>query len=47
MKNILLISLIIILFSGCSTLQIDVDYDDKYMFDDETKHAIVHHTRER
>lgn len=37
--------LMALFFVGCSTLEVDVDYDTAYNFDGKTKYAIVHSNR--
>jgi len=46
MKNILVIISLVFLFSGCSALKVDVDYDSSYNFNNKTKYAIVHNAKE-
>jgi len=44
LKIIFFISLL--LFSGCSTLKVSVDYDPEYSFEGKTDYAVVHSNRE-
>ncbi len=46
MKVITLIVSMVFLFSACSTLQVDTDFDSKYNFKDKTKYTIVHNAKE-
>lgn len=46
MKKLFLIGTIFLLFSGCSTLDTEVDYDTAYEFKDQTHYSIVHSDRE-
>jgi len=45
-KQILSILTMLFLFSGCSTLKVDVDYDSSYNFNNKTKYAVVHSLKE-
>ena len=45
-KQILSLIAIVILFTGCSTLKVDVDYDSSYDFKNKTKYAIIHNNKE-
>ena len=36
----------VLLFSGCSTLQVDVDYDRDYDFNNKITYAVVHNDKE-
>ena len=46
MKYILTLMVILLSFSGCSTLKVDVDYDTSYNFENKTKYTVVHHNKE-
>ena len=42
MKRILMFVAMLLALSGCSTMQVDVDYDTAYNFDGKTKYSVAH-----
>lgn len=46
MKKIVVLIGLMFLSVGCSTMNLDVDYDTAYNFDDKTKYTVVHSNRE-
>jgi len=44
-KKLLLGASILVVFSGCSTIQVDTDYDTSYSFDTKTNYAVVYSDR--
>jgi uncharacterized protein YxeA len=46
MKKILISLVLSIFMIGCSTLEVDVDYDPSYDFNAKTKYVILHKTKE-
>jgi len=46
MKKIFVTVLILLVFLGCSSLKINVDYDPEFNFSSQKSFAVVHHNRE-
>ena len=42
MKNIIILTILLILVTGCSTLEVDIDYDTAYNFDKKMKYSILY-----
>lgn len=45
MRNLLVSILMLFLLAGCSTLELNVDYDTSYNFDNKTKYIVIHSDR--
>ncbi len=45
MKNIWILLAILLAYSGCSTVKVDVDYDTAYSFKGKGKYSIVHNNQ--
>lgn len=45
MKSFLSFTAVILLLSGCSTLEVNVDYDETYNFDDASKVVVAHENK--
>ena len=46
MKKTLLLSITLLIMTGCSSLKVNVDYDPEFNFNKQTNFAIVHHNKE-